>query len=354
MLEPKSTARGRHHVVVVLAVTFTTLTTIAAGAAYAGYRYDRARVLRLLPGVVVGGIDVGGMTRAEAERALQPQIREALDRPITISARGRSWHRTAGQLGMSVEIGSAMDDAFASSDRYAWPSRVAHRLLNRPVAARIGLPVSYDRGPAISLAKRIAAALAVSPRDATLDVVNGRVRAVSDHVGRMVPIRAATQAVFAAVRHGSAEAVLRVQTIPPAVTEESLGLTIVVRVSRNRLDLYDGISLEKSYPVATGQPQYPTPLGHFRIITKEVDPTWVNPARDTWGKDEPAEIGPGPGNPLGTRAMALSAPAILIHGTYDDASIGHHASHGCIRMHIPDSVEVFGNVQVGTPVIIVD
>ena len=42
--------------------------------------------------------------------------------------------------------------------------------------------------------------------------------------------------------------------------------------------------------MATGQPIYPTPTGHFEIITKEVDPTWTNPARDTWGKDEPAEI----------------------------------------------------------------
>ena len=136
-------------------------------------------------------------------------------------------------------------------------------------------------------------------------------------------------------------------------SKPSLGKTIVVRISTNRLYLYDGMKLERTYPVATGQPQYPTPTGHFEIITKEVDPTWINPARDTWGKDEPAEILPGPGNPLGTRAMALSAPGILIHGTYDDESIGHHASHGCIRMHIPDSEVLFTLVDVGTPVIIV-
>jgi L,D-transpeptidase ErfK/SrfK len=78
----------------------------------------------------------------------------------------------------------------------------------------------------------------------------------------------------------------------------------------------------------------------------------VNPARDTWGKDEPAMIPPGPDNPLGTRALDLSAPGIRIHGTPDDASIGHYASHGCIRMHIPDSEDLFGRVQVGTTVII--
>ena len=45
----------------------------------------------------------------------------------------------------------------------------------------------------------------------------------------------------------------------------------------------------------------------------------------------------GPGNPLGTRWMGLSAPAVGIHGTPDAASIGYSASHGCIRMQIPDA-----------------
>ena len=45
---------------------------------------------------------------------------------------------------------------------------------------------------------------------------------------------------------------------------------------------------------------------------------------------------PGPGNPLGTRWMGLSAPAVGIHGTPDPASIGYSVSHGCIRMRIPE------------------
>ncbi len=110
--------------------------------------------------------------------------------------------------------------------------------------------------------------------------------------------------------------------------------------------------LKRTDSVGTGQPIFPTPPGHFEIITKEVNPTWINPARDTWGKNEPAEIPPGPGNPLGTRAMALSAPGILIHGTPEDWSIGHAASHGCIRMHMWEAEQLFTLVSVGTPVII--
>jgi lipoprotein-anchoring transpeptidase ErfK/SrfK len=155
-----------------------------------------------------------------------------------------------------------------------------------------------------------------------------------------------------ALRGGRSDVELRTVAVKPSVTEDDLGFTIVVRTSTNRLYLYDGFDLRKSYVVATGQPQYPTPLGHFEIINKRINPTWINPALDTWGKDEPAMIPPGPDNPLGTRALDLDAPGIRIHGTPDDASIGLHASHGCIRMHIPDSEDLFGRVPVGTRVII--
>ncbi len=66
----------------------------------------------------------------------------------------------------------------------------------------------------------------------------------------------------------------------------------------------------------------------------------------------PAYIPPGPGNPLGTRALYLNAPGIRIHGTYNSASIGTYASHGCIRMLIGDSEALFPLVPVGTKVII--
>jgi lipoprotein-anchoring transpeptidase ErfK/SrfK len=52
--------------------------------------------------------------------------------------------------------------------------------------------------------------------------------------------------------------------------------------------------------------------------------------------------------------MGLSAPGVGIHGTPDDASIGYSASHGCIRMHIPDAEWLFHHVQIGTPVVITD
>jgi len=80
---------------------------------------------------------------------------------------------------------------------------------------------------------------------------------------------------------------------------------------------------------------------------------WWRPPDSPWAKGL-SPIPPGPGNPLGTRWMGLSVPGVGIHGTPDDSSIGYSASHGCIRMHIPDAEWVFQHVKLGTPVVIID
>lgn len=136
-----------------------------------------------------------------------------------------------------------------------------------------------------------------------------------------------------------------------SATMVSLLGAITIDRSERKLYLYDGDTVVKTYSVAVGQPRYPTPTGSYRIINKVYHPTW-SPPPSPWAEGlEP--VPPGPGNPLGTRWMGLSAPHVGIHGTYQAWSIGTAASHGCIRMHIRDVEELFELVYVGTPVTIV-
>jgi L,D-transpeptidase ErfK/SrfK len=88
-------------------------------------------------------------------------------------------------------------------------------------------------------------------------------------------------------------------------------------------------------------------------VDKQENPTWTNPAPTTWGAGLPASIPPEPGNPLGTRALYLNAPGIRIHGTYDVASVGTNASHGCIRMLMADIEALYPLVPIGTPVYVI-
>jgi len=132
----------------------------------------------------------------------------------------------------------------------------------------------------------------------------------------------------------------------------ALGGQIVVDLSEHRLYLYRDGKLIKTYSVATGQPAYPTYPGNFHIVDKVKDPTWLPPDSD-WAKDA-QPIPPGTENPLGTRWMGTSQAGVGIHGVppSEDWSIGSFASHGCIRMHNWDAVDLFDRIVVGMPVII--
>jgi lipoprotein-anchoring transpeptidase ErfK/SrfK len=326
---------------------------MAGGAAYAGYRYEQNRSARILPGVLIAGLDVSGLTRAEAEAALRPSVSQILDRSIDVGAGGKTWQLTAQQLGTSVDISRALDQAFALSAEMSWTSRLRHRLLDDPLNKRFDIVVSYEQGVVAGFVKSVARTIHAAPRTASLDFVDGRLVVQHSKPGTALMSRPAVGSLMEALR-GSVDSVsFATKPLRPAVTDDTLGMTIIIRISENRLYLYDGLKLVKSYPVATAKPGYETPLGHWTIINKRVNPTWVNPAKDTWGANEPDFIPPGPDNPLGTRALDLDAPAIRIHGTPDDASVGTYASHGCIRMHIPDSEDLFARVDVGTRVIIV-
>jgi lipoprotein-anchoring transpeptidase ErfK/SrfK len=155
-----------------------------------------------------------------------------------------------------------------------------------------------------------------------------------------------------AVRKLQAKYGLEVDGVVGGNVLNALSGQIVVDIGDLRLYLYrDGV-LVKSYPVATGQPAYPTPTGTYSIVNMTKDPTWLPPNSD-WAKDA-QPIPPGTENPLGTRWMGTSAPGVGIHGVppSEDGSIGTYASHGCIRMHNWDAVDLFDRVVIGMPVII--
>jgi len=127
---------------------------------------------------------------------------------------------------------------------------------------------------------------------------------------------------------------------------------LILDISERQLYLYKGGLVVKIYGVAVGSPRHPTPLGNYKITAKRMKPTWYNPNK-SWSEDMPPFIPPGPGNPLGPRALNISASGIRIHGTPQVWSIGRAASHGCIRMRPSDVIDLYPRVSVGVPVVIV-
>lgn len=127
---------------------------------------------------------------------------------------------------------------------------------------------------------------------------------------------------------------------------------IVVNLQEFRLDLYDGPRLKEHFVVGVGALSFPTPPGAYYVRSKATNPTWRNPG-SSWARGMPAYIGPGPRNPLGTRALRLDRGALVIHGTPQPWSVGHRASHGCIRMRRDDIEHLYNLVPEHTPVFII-
>ncbi|HVE73681.1 MAG TPA: L,D-transpeptidase [Mycobacteriales bacterium] len=263
---------------------------------------------------------------AGAARALVPPLAVAaaaprhLDRPARVVVAGYPVVVTLRQLGVTATMRRSDGEGPLLEQRVAdIATTLAHRLDARPV-------------------------------DASLDLVAGVPRWGRARDGRVVDKAAVVRALLASFDDGRVRHVAT-RAVPPAIQDSHYATVLVVRTGTNVLELYRNGRRDRTYRVATGAPDFPTPRGRFTITARRYLPTWFNPGSD-WGKDLPKSIGPGPGNPLGTRALNLSAPNIRIHGTPAAWSIGYSVSHGCIRMRMRDVEALYPLVPMGATVFI--
>jgi lipoprotein-anchoring transpeptidase ErfK/SrfK len=259
---------------------------------------------------------------------------------------------TPAGFGRGRAVDRAVDEALAGP-RLSVLGRFWHKVVKRPVTMNVDVAGTRQDERVAAFVSRIAAKVAVAPVDAAFELRDGEVVKQHARTGRTLDQAAATKALVKVLSQPNRNEVkLRLLPVAPKMTDAGLGKSIEIDKSVNRLWLYDGLKVVKSYRVATAKSGFVTPSGTWQVAYKAVNPAWHNPAPTTWGKDMPLVIPPGPGNPLGTRAMALNAPGILIHGSYATGSIGSYASHGCIRMAIWDAEDIFPRVPVGTRVLI--
>ncbi len=133
---------------------------------------------------------------------------------------------------------------------------------------------------------------------------------------------------------------------------------IVINLAAMRLFQFKGNSESlavSTYPVGVGTEERPSPTGQMHVERKAIRPTWHVPAsiaedHRKKGDPLPANVLPGPLNPLGEYALYLSKPSYLIHGTNKPASIGLRATNGCIRLYPENIKKVYENTPVNTPV----
>jgi len=131
--------------------------------------------------------------------------------------------------------------------------------------------------------------------------------------------------------------------------------TLLVNLSEMRLYLMPATpGAPMTFPVGVGSEGWATPLGTFKVIQKQTNPSWYPPASIRRENPElPDVVPPGPDNPLGTHSLRLSKGSILIHGTDKPFGVGRKASHGCLRLYPEDIPHLYERVAVGTRVSIV-
>ncbi len=281
-------------------------------------------------GVQIGPVAVGGMNSDQATAAVQA----AYFAPVVVHVGHRNYSVSPHHFHTDLDLAAAIQTALT-----ALPDTV------------LALTPTLDSELIAKWVKTLAAKTDRPAVAGTLLLRNSRPFFTHSHPGRALR-RFPTRML---IRHAILDGTRTTIAAPSKTLTSSASKpepVIVIHRGSNRLYLYSGSRFVRVFPVATGQAAWPTPLGHFEIVVKQVNPWWYPPTQDSWAAGA-KPVPPGPGNPLGTRWMGLSAPGVGIHGTDEPWSIGHSESHGCIRMQVPSAEWLFNRVQIGTPVFII-
>ena len=282
-------------------------------------------------GVTIGGVPVGGLTPSEASAA----VLDWFSTPLPLTYGPLAFTADPAELA-APNLAKALERA-----RAAPPFQNVQLV----VVVRVGKVRQY----VAALARRIDR----KPVESHLVLRQLKPYVTKDVPGRALERQRAQSEIETALEDNVRNTiVLRAKVVRAKLTRKTYDApVIVIHRGLNRLFLYRGMHSWRTFQVATGQSAYPTPLGRFEIVVKWRDPWWY-PPDSPWAKGA-KPIPPGPGNPLGTRWLGLSAAGVGIHGTPDPASIGYSVSHGCIRMRISEAEWLFNHVEVGTTVFIV-
>jgi lipoprotein-anchoring transpeptidase ErfK/SrfK len=301
---------------------------VALAAAAPAWALERPLPAR----VHVAGVRVGGLDRAAAARA----VWQAFARPLSVVVDGRSFALRPTRLATPYVDGALRRASVSVPGENVRLVVSVHGAAVRDVVDRLAQNVEH-RGATSDLA---------------LKLRNGKPYIAPRAFGRTLDTAKVLQRVVHALSANTRLPMhFSTKTVEPRALALAAHRVIVIDRERNVLTLYEGTTLWRQFHVATGQAAYPTPAGRFHIVVKWQNPWWYPPA-SPWAAGE-SPVPPGPGNPLGTRWMGLSAPGVGIHGTPQPQSIGYSLSHGCIRMLIPEAEWLFNHVDIGTTVFIV-
>jgi L,D-transpeptidase catalytic domain/Putative peptidoglycan binding domain len=339
-----------------IAAAVVVLLLVAAGGVYA---YDSGRDDTIAKGITVGGVDVGGLKAPVAKERLRTAVLEPLSRPVVARYHGHHYTLTPRRARVAVDIDGSVAEALDRSRAGNILARTARSLEGKPMNEDVNLSISYHKAAIRRMVKRISTRIDRPARDASVDLGNGHVDPTPSANGLAVRAASLRRALRRSLLtpHSSRSVRVRTMVVHPKVTTQQLAekypAVVVVNRGAFQLSLYKHLKLAKTYGIAVGRVGLETPAGLYHVQNKAVNPAWTMPNSSWVAPKDRGKVVPGgsPENPLKARWLGIYAGA-GIHGTDDSGSIGTAASHGCIRMRIPDVEDLYPQVPVNAPVYI--
>jgi lipoprotein-anchoring transpeptidase ErfK/SrfK len=326
------------------------------GGAVLLYWWDSAYEDEIAPGVKVGSVDIGGLEADDARQQLHASLIKPLEKNVVVRHGDETFKLKPKELGIRADISGMVDEALAVSREGNILSRSARRLGGGEVDHQLEPRIRYSKSTVEEFVAGVAAKLNRDPQNASVQPSGAKLEPVPAQTGLSVEEQKLKRDVEVALQspHGR-KVKAPVEKVKPEVSTDDLASQyptyVVVDRGNFELRLYRNLKLAKTYTVAIGKVGYDTPSGQYSIDSKQVDPIWNVPDSDWAGELAGRTIPPGPDNPLKERWMGFYNGA-GIHGTSDTGSLGSAASHGCVRMDIPDVIDLYDRVDIGTPIYI--
>ncbi len=343
---------GRKTQIAVIAAAVLVL--LGAGVAYA---YDSSQKDKIADGVRIAGVDVGGLDQEEAAALVRRKLLAPLRHSLEVKFDGETWRLPGERLKVRANIDEAVAEAVEASQDGGLPGRLVRYVTGGEVDQTISPPLEYSEPAIDKFVRRVAEDVNREPRNASVEPSGAELVVVAGENGRKLRDNLLTDELNAAVLNANAPrtVVARVHPTKPEVTKSEVAAEYPTFLTLDRssytLRLFENLKLAKTYTVAVGQEGLETPEGQYQIEAMEENPTWHVPESDWAGSLAGQSIPPGPSNPIKARWMAIYEGA-GIHGTEETSSLGTAASHGCVRMSIPDVEELYDRVELGTPIYI--
>jgi lipoprotein-anchoring transpeptidase ErfK/SrfK len=329
------------------------LVVVVAGA----YAYDSSQKDKIADGVTVGGVDVGGMDEAEATAAVRRKLLAPLRHSLVVSFDGQTWKLPGKKLKIRADIGPAVEEAVEASRQGGLPDRLVRYFSGGEVDEKIAPHVGYSQTAINRFVRHVAEEVDRDPQNADVEPTPASLTVVAGKDGRKLRDNLLEKKLKQAVLNANAphRVAAVVHSTKPEITKSEVAAEYPSYITVDRgtftLRLWKHLKLAKEYTVAVGMEGLETPEGLYAIQEKEENPVWHVPDSAWAGSLAGQTIPPGPADPIKARWMGIYEGA-GIHGTEETYSLGHAESHGCIRMAIPDVIELYEQVEVGTPVYI--